>query len=130
MLLLNSLLLQWHRQSKTSMETRWKKRVVQNVAQLLFLRHLQSLLCTIVQKPHVISNRHLTQGTGASGAGLILQRCVVQCSGENRRRGQGKATWSRVGDLIATLMLFFTLCYLSLFLYAFGMSSLHHCHST
>ena len=32
------------------------------MTQLLPLRHLQSLLC---QKPHVISHRHLTEGTGS-----------------------------------------------------------------
>ena len=42
----------------------------------LLLRHLQSLLCTIIQKPHVISQRHLTEGTGASEAGIILQRSI------------------------------------------------------
>ena len=49
----------------------WKKCVVQNVNQLLHLCHLlQSSLWTIFQKPHVISNRHLTEGTEASDAGL------------------------------------------------------------
>ena len=50
-----------------------KKCVVQNVTQHLFLRHLQSLLCTIIQKRHVISHGHLTEGTRASEAGLVLQ---------------------------------------------------------
>ena len=36
---------------------------------LLLLRHLQSLLCTINQKRHVISHRHLTEGTGSLGGG-------------------------------------------------------------
>ena len=58
------------------METRWEKCVVQNVTQLLLVLHLESLLCTIVQKTHVISHRHLTEGTGASEAGLILQRSI------------------------------------------------------
>ena len=48
-----------HRQSKNPVETSWKKCVVQNVTQLFLLRHLQSLLCTIIQKPHVISHIHL-----------------------------------------------------------------------
>ena len=39
------------------------KCVVENVTQLLLLRHLQSLLCMIVQKIHVISHKHLTRGT-------------------------------------------------------------------
>ena len=38
--------------------------------QLLLILHLQSLLCTIIQNPHVISHRHLTEGTGASEVGL------------------------------------------------------------
>ena len=46
------------------------------MTQLLLLRHLQSLLCTIIQKRHGISHRHLTEGTGASEAGLILQRSI------------------------------------------------------
>ena len=44
------------------------------MTQLLLLLHLQSLLYTIIHKPHVISHRHLTEGTGALEAGLILQR--------------------------------------------------------
>ena len=44
---------------KNPVETRRKKCVVQNMTQLLLLRHLQSLLCTIIHKPiHVISHRH------------------------------------------------------------------------
>ena len=39
-------------------------------------QHLQSLLCTIIQKPRVISHRHLSEGTGASEAGLILERSM------------------------------------------------------
>ena len=58
------------------MEARWKKRVVQNVTQLFLLLHLQSLLCTIIDNPHVISHRHLTEGTGASEARLSLQRSI------------------------------------------------------
>ena len=47
------------------------------MTKLLLLRHLQSLLsCTIIQKPHVISHRHLTEETRASEAGLILQRSI------------------------------------------------------
>ena len=38
---------------------------------------VQSLLCTIIQKPHVISHRHLTEGTSASEVGLILQRSIL-----------------------------------------------------
>ena len=37
-------------------ETRWKKCVVQNVRQLLLIHRLE-LLCTIIQKPCVISLR-------------------------------------------------------------------------
>ena len=59
------------------METQWKKCVAQNVTQLLLLRHLQSVLCTTVLKPHVISHRRLTEGTGASEAGLIPQRSIL-----------------------------------------------------
>ena len=33
--------------------------------QLLLLRHLQSLLCTIIKKTHVIAHRHLTERTGS-----------------------------------------------------------------
>ena len=45
---------------------------VQNVTQLFLLCHLQCVLYTIIHKPiHVISHRHLTEGTGASEAGLI-----------------------------------------------------------
>ena len=66
-----------YRQSKTQVETRWEKCVVQNVTQLLLLRHLLSWLCTIIQKRHVISHRHLTEGTGAPEAGLILQRSMI-----------------------------------------------------
>ena len=43
------------------------------MTQLLLLRHLQCLLCTIIQKPHAISHRRLTEGTGASKAGRILR---------------------------------------------------------
>ena len=52
--------------------------VVQNVTELFLLCHLQSLLCMTIQKPHVISHRHLTEGTGASEAGLILQRSILK----------------------------------------------------
>ena len=55
-----------------------QKCVVQNVTQLLLLHPLQSLLCTIIQKPHVIFHRHLTKGTRASEVGLILQRSIVE----------------------------------------------------
>ena len=62
------------RQSKNPVEIRWKRCVVQNVTHLLLLRHLQSLLCTIIKNTHVyISPRHLTEGTGASEVGLILR---------------------------------------------------------
>ena len=46
-------------------------------------RHLQSLLYTIIQKPNVISHRHLTEGTGASEAGLILQRSMGLSTTQN-----------------------------------------------
>ena len=52
------------------------------MTQLLLLRHLQSLLYTIIQKPHVIPHRHLTEGTGASEAGLILQRSILKATHE------------------------------------------------
>ena len=45
------------------------KCVVQNVMHLLLLGHLQSLLCMVIQKRHVISLRHLTEGTGSLGGG-------------------------------------------------------------
>ena len=32
--------------------------------------------CTIIHKPHVVSHRHLTEGTGASEAGLKPQRSM------------------------------------------------------
>ena len=51
-----------------------EKCVVQNVTQLLLLCHLQ--LYTIIQKPNVISQGHLTVGTRASEVGLILQRSM------------------------------------------------------
>ena len=54
-----------------------KKCVVQNVTQLLLLRHLQSSLCTIIQRRHVISQT-FDEGTGASEAGLILQRSIQE----------------------------------------------------
>ena len=39
-----------------------------------FLRHLQSLLYTIIKKTQ--KTRHLTEGTVASEVGLILQRSI------------------------------------------------------
>ena len=36
---------------------------------LLLIRQLQSLLCTIIQKPHVISLRHLTEVAGSLRGG-------------------------------------------------------------
>ena len=47
-----------------------KKCVFQNVMQLLLLRHLQCLLKP--KTPRHFSHKHLTEGTGASEAGLIL----------------------------------------------------------
>ena len=62
---------------QSPVETTWKKCVVQNVTQLFLRRHLQSLLCTIIHKPCVISRRHSTEGTGASEAGLILHLRLI-----------------------------------------------------
>ena len=60
---------------KNPVETRRRKRAVQNVTQLLLLGRLQSVLGTTVHKP-CVSRQHLTEGPGARGAGLILQRAV------------------------------------------------------
>ena len=53
-----------------------KKCVVQNVTQLLLLRHGGEEYTIFLKPFHVISHRHLTEGTGAPEAGLILQRSM------------------------------------------------------
>ena len=59
--------------------------------QLLILR--QSLLCTIIQKPHVISNRHLTDGTlGGGSLLLILQRSIIRPTVISNRGSQSDQT--------------------------------------
>ena len=50
------------------------KCVVQNVTQLLLLHHLQFVMYDHSKTAFIISLRHLTKGTGALEAGLILQR--------------------------------------------------------
>ena len=47
------------------------------MTQFLLIRHLQSLLCTIIHKRHVNTHGHLTEGTGALEAGRFLQRSIV-----------------------------------------------------
>ena len=73
-----------HRQSKNPADAGLKKCVVQNDTQLKLLRHLQNLLCTIIQKTLVISHRHLKWEPGASEAGLILQRSMARRSSPTR----------------------------------------------
>ena len=80
------------------METRCKKCAVQNVTQLLPLRHLQSLLCTISQKRHVISHRHLTEGTGCLGGGTYSSEVYGGTEGgsnqdDKSRCEEIKLTW-------------------------------------
>ena len=75
------------------------KSVVQNVTQLFLVLHVQSLFCTIIHKPRVISQRRLTEGTGAWEAGLIHQRSVTAAS-PNRR-----ASMIELGLAIARLCL-------------------------
>ena len=59
-----TLIIVYYLNGSDNPKTKWKlhgKSVFQNVTQLLLLDHRQSLLCTIIQKLHVISHRHLTE---------------------------------------------------------------------
>ena len=67
------------------------KCVVQNLTQLLLLCHLQSMLCTIIQKLHVISHRYLTEGTGSLGGGTYSSEvyCIqMSCQSELQHGGE------------------------------------------
>ena len=46
------------------------------LAKCLLLCHLQSLLCAIIQEAHVISHRHLTEGTRSLGGGTYSSKVV------------------------------------------------------
>ena len=61
------------------METRWRKRVLQNVKQLLLLRLLQSMLCTIILKARLISHRHLVEGIWGLGGVNSAQLTGMLC---------------------------------------------------
>ena len=76
---------------RTQSKTGWKRCVVHNVTQLLLPRRPHNLLCTIIHKARGIPQRHVTQGTGASEAGLIPQRPM---GAGVERHGDG-AVWRR-----------------------------------
>ena len=58
------------------------KCVVQIVKQLLLLRHLQSLLCTIIQKRSVTSQRHLN---GSLGGSLVVYGSLTPAQADVRQ---------------------------------------------